>query len=149
MFDEARDLDEPHFSPDGKWISYNADRDGGGMEVYVVPYPPTGERVQVSAAGGVQARWRADGRELFYLTPEGTLMAVEVNIERGFRPGVPTSLFETGLVVDPIRDQYAVTRDGRRFLLAAPADTKDDVPPPQIVIVENWVEELKRLVPVN
>jgi len=119
------------------------------MKVYVVPYPPTGERIQVSASGGVQARWRADGRELFYLTPEGTLMAVAVDTQRGFVPGAQTPLFETGLNVELNRDQYAVSRDGRRFLLAAPADIEGNVEPPRIIVVENWHEELKRLVPAN
>jgi hypothetical protein len=149
VFDEARNLDEPHFSPDGKWIAYNADRDGGGNEVYVVPYPPTGERIQVSAGGGVQARWRADGRELFYLTLDGTLMAVPIDTQRGFSPGVPTPLFETGLNVALNLDQYAVSRDGRRFLLSVPADVAGDVEPTRIIVVENWHEELKRLVPAQ
>jgi serine/threonine protein kinase/Tol biopolymer transport system component len=149
VFDESSDLDEPHFSPDGRWIAYNADRDGGGMEVYVVPYPPTGERIQVSAAGGMQARWRPDGREIFYLTADGTLMAVEVKRQEGLVLGVPIPLFDTGLIVAPNIDQYAVTRDGRRFLVSLPADAKEAVPPPQFVIVQNWFEELKRVVPTN
>jgi eukaryotic-like serine/threonine-protein kinase len=149
VFDVVSDMDEPHFSPDGQWIAYNADRDGGGMEVYVVPYPPTGERIQVSAAGGVQARWRADGREILYLTADGTLMAVEVKRENGFVLGAPTPLFNTGLDAAPNIDQYAITRDGRRFLVSIPADTKAELQPPRIVVVQNWFEELKRLVPTN
>jgi hypothetical protein len=148
VFDEASDLDEPHFSPDGKWIAYNADRDGGSMKVYVVPYPPTGERIQVSTAGGGQARWRADGRELFYLSQDGTLMAVDVKTQgRGFVPGVPTPLFKTDLDVRLNLDQYAVSRDGQRFLLSVPADAEDSAKPRQFIVVENWLEELKRLVP--
>jgi serine/threonine-protein kinase len=150
LFDEAGDLDEPHFSPDGRWIAYNADRDGSGMKVFVVPFPPTGERFQVSSAGGSQARWRGDGRELFYVTPTGTMMAVDVDLRQGLTLGVPRPLFETGLpVVFSSLDQYAVTRDGQRFLVARSADKQDGSDGVQIAVVENWTEELKRLVPVN
>jgi hypothetical protein len=147
VFDQAKELDEPHFSPDGKWIAYNADRDGHGMEVYLVPYPPTGERIQVSAAGGGQARWRGDGRELFYLTPEGTMMAVDVNTQNGVKLGVPKPLFETGLNVNLTLDQYAVPRDGKRFLIPVTVKGEGEAQRPRMVIVENWLEELKRLVP--
>jgi serine/threonine-protein kinase len=150
IFDEARDLDEPHFSPDGKWVAYNADRDGGGVEVFVVPFPSTGARFQVSTGGGFQARWRGDGRELFYLTPAGTMMAVDVDARGGLKLGVPRPLFETGLAnLAPNVDQYAVTRDGQRFLLAVPADPQGGRNGAQIVVVENWFEELKRLVPAD
>ena len=146
-FDRARDLDEPHFSPDGKWIAYNADRDGRGMQVYVVPYPPTGERVQVSPGGGGQPRWRGDGRELFYLDPSGTLMVVGVNTQNGLKLGVPTSLFDTGLNVNLTLDQYALTSDGRRFILPVAAWRDGASQTRRLVVVLNWLEELKRLVP--
>ena len=67
--------DQARYSPDGKWIAYN-DVESRRFEVFVVPFPPTGERWQISTSGGVQPEWRGDGRELFYLDPAGTLMAV-------------------------------------------------------------------------
>jgi Tol biopolymer transport system component len=149
VFDQAGDLDEIHFSPDGKWIAYNANRDNRGWEVYVVPYPPTGERTQISSGGGVQALWRADGRELFYLTLEGTLMSVALNASGRLSPGPPTPLFDTGLTVDPIRDEYAVSRDGKRFLISVPAETEGQTSRPRIVVVQNWISELRRLVPTD
>ena len=150
IFDEANQLDEPHFSPDGKWIAYNANRDDGGMKVYVVPFPPTGERVQVSSAGGGQARWRGDGRELFYLTPTGTMMAVDVDTRAGLKLGVPRPLFESGLPNPNLTlDQYAVTRDGQRFLVSVPARAREGASAATMVVVTNWHEELKRLVPTN
>jgi WD40-like Beta Propeller Repeat len=150
-FDEAPNLDETHFSSDGNWIAYNADRTGSGQEVYAVPSPPTGERVTISVAGGSQPRWRGDGKELFYLSPDGTTMAVAVDTVSGRRssPGTPVPLFETGIVVDPGRDQYAVTRDGQRFLLAVPADQARDAAPGEIIVVLTWEEELKARVPVR
>jgi serine/threonine-protein kinase len=147
-FDQTTNSDEEHFSPDGNWIAYSANRDGRGWEVYVVPYPPTGERTQVSAGGGMQPVWRADGRELYYLTPQGTLMAVPIATEGGFSPGAPVTLFKTALTVDPNRDQYAVSRDGRRFLISVAPESNSGTAA-RVIIVANWFEELKRLVPVN
>jgi hypothetical protein len=149
VFDQAVDLDEIHFSPDEKWIAYNADRSNRGWEVYVVPYPPTGERIQISSGGGVQATWRADGRELFCLTLDGTLMSVAISGAGPLSPGPPTRLFDTGLVVDPIRDQYAPSRDGRRFLISVPAETGSHESQPRVVVVQNWLTELQRLVPTD
>src|SRR6185436_18370187 len=74
---EGTIVDEYHFSPDGRWLAYNSDA-SGRQEIYVSPLPPTGERWQVSPAGGVQARWRADGGELLYIAPEGAMMAVTI-----------------------------------------------------------------------
>jgi serine/threonine protein kinase len=149
VIDRAPDLDEINFSPDGRWVAYNADRERRGWEVYVAPYPPTGERIQISSGGGVQAKWRADGRELFYLTPQGTLMSVAISTAGRFTPGPPTRLFDTGLDVDPIRDQYVPSADGTRFLISAVAEQQGEAARPRFVIVQNWFEELKRLVPVD
>src|SRR6185503_15781114 len=63
-------LDEPRFSPDSKWVVYNAG-DGGRQQVYLVPVPATGERWQLSTDGGAQGRWRADGNAVFYLSASG------------------------------------------------------------------------------
>ena len=78
-------IDEMHFSPDGKWFAYNSD-ESGRNEVYVAPFPPSGERWRVSTAGGVQGRWRADSRELYFLAVDGTLMAAD------FAPGTPPEI---------------------------------------------------------
>ncbi|MDX1390496.1 MAG: hypothetical protein R3344_15010, partial [Acidobacteriota bacterium] len=148
VFDEAVRIDELRFSPDGRWLAYNADRAGSGMEVFVVPCPPTGERVQVSVAGGSQAHWRRDGRELFYLSMEGTLMSVSIDTTSGFSAAAPVPLFDTGILVDTGLDQYAVTGDGQRFLIASPVlDGRNDSTG-RIVVVLDWFEELKRLAPV-
>jgi hypothetical protein len=73
-----------------------------------------------------------------------------VDLRQGLKLGVPRPLFETGLAdVFPNLDQYAVTRDGQRFLVARPVDTQDGSDGPRIVVVENWTEELKRLVPAE
>ena len=144
-------VDELQFSPDGKWIAYHADRAAGGLNVYVVPYLPTGQVYKVSADnGGSQPKWRPDGRELFYLTPDGTLMHVPIETAPAFRAGRPEALFKTGLTVAPGRDQYAVAANGQRFLVAVPVNKSDDTPAPATIdIVLNWFEEVKRLAPAK
>jgi Tol biopolymer transport system component len=145
VFDEAEGLDEAEFSPDGKWIAYNGNH-GGGQEVWVVPFPPTGERIQVSSGGGVQPQWRSDGKELFYLSFTGMLMGVPIDTTTGFRPGIPTTLFETGLAADSGVEQYAVGSNGSRFLFPTPVGASSEA---SLVLIQNWFEELKRLVPTK
>jgi eukaryotic-like serine/threonine-protein kinase len=128
-------VDEARFSPDARWVAYNSD-ENGRREVFVVPFPPTGERHQVSTTGGVQPLWRGDGRELFYLDPTGNLMSVEVTATRTFTNGPPRVLFPTGIAnpSDVIED-YGVTADGQRFLLKLPAATNT---PPQLKLILDW-----------
>jgi eukaryotic-like serine/threonine-protein kinase len=112
------------FSPaDGargpRWIAYTSDETGRN-EIYVRDFPGGSHKWQVSTDGGWQPHWRRDGRELFYLALDGTLMAVPVNVGATFEPGTPQALFATGLRLTPVQtllNQYAVARDGQRFLL--------------------------------
>src|SRR4030095_9293979 len=68
------------FSPDGRWIAYQSD-ESGRVEIYVQPFPGPGRKVRISVSGGVQARWRRDGKELFYLGSDNRLMAVPVQLD--------------------------------------------------------------------
>lgn len=77
-FDESN----PQFSTDGHWIAYNSN-ESGKNEVYVAPFPGPGGKWQVSAAGGTSPRWRPDGKELFYLAPDGRLTAAAVDLKAG------------------------------------------------------------------
>lgn len=112
-------VEEPQVSPDGRWLLY-CGRDSGSWEVYLAPFRREGERVRVSTNGGRQPKWRGDGREVFYVTPRGQLMAVDVKESNG-RPefGLPEPLFNAG-VSSFLYDQYAVTGDGQRFLVITP-----------------------------
>jgi hypothetical protein len=144
VFAEGISLDQSEFSPDGNWIAFNADHFGRGHEVCVVPSPPSGERFQVSSGGGMQPQWRADGRELFYLTPGGALMGVPVETVGRFRPGTPVHLFDTGFPAEFQIEQYGVARDGKRFLVPTPVGAASEG---GLVLVQNWFEEVRARVP--
>jgi Tol biopolymer transport system component len=126
--------DEPRFSPDGRWVAYHATGASGVDQVSVVPFPPTGERWQISGEGGVQPRWSPQGDELFYLDPRGRLMSVKIPGSDPRRAGVPQPLFETALQVSNSFDQLAVaSRD--RFLLRLPFGEDPRVP---VQVVVGW-----------
>lgn len=126
------------FSPDGRWVAYQTN-ESGRFEVVVQPFPDAGGRWQVSTAGGVAPRWRADGKELYFLAPDATMMAVPVTAAgASFDAGTPVALFPTRMVeggtVAANRPQYAVTRDGR-FLINQPVADTTAAP---ITLILNW-----------
>jgi Tol biopolymer transport system component len=112
---------EAQFSPNGKWVAFSAPGSSSPnyFEVFVSPFPGAGGRVQISNGGGAQARWRGDGKELYYIDPDKKLMAVSINATNGkMMAGVPHVLFQTRIVAPRIvLFQYAVSSDGERFLI--------------------------------
>jgi eukaryotic-like serine/threonine-protein kinase len=126
-------------SPDRRWIAYTSD-ESGPSQVYVQPYPATGGRYQVSQNGGTQPRWRGDGKELYFLASDRTLMAVSVEAAREFQAGVPHPLFVTDLTSAAHR--YAVTRDGAKFLAIAPAEQTATQSP--LTVIVNWVASVQK-----
>jgi dipeptidyl aminopeptidase/acylaminoacyl peptidase len=131
------------FSPDGRWMAYTSD-ETGTPEVYVQSFPATGAKWQVSSGSGSDPKWRHDGRELFYIAADGTLMAASVNGSAGtFEAGSPQSLFQTHRAATRgphLFTSYTPDADGRRFLVNALAG---DVRPAPITIVLNWRAGLK------
>jgi Tol biopolymer transport system component/tRNA A-37 threonylcarbamoyl transferase component Bud32 len=115
--------DEPQFSYDGKWLAYTSDESAGMFQVYVISFPGGEQRIPVSKDGGGQPRWREDGKELFFRSPDNGVMAVDIKPGPRIEAGVPHLLF-TGLPStvnrDPTRHQTAVSPDGQRFLLRVP-----------------------------
>ena len=109
-------------SRDGKWFAYESNA-SGSYEIFMRSLSAAGTRVQVSAAGGSQVRWRADGRELFYVAADGLLMAAAVTPGEGAKApelGAPVPLFaaQLGTVPSAVAGaQYVVARDGQRFLV--------------------------------
>src|SRR5580658_2257585 len=107
------------FSPDGKWVAYASD-ESGAWEIYVTSFPSAAGKWQVSRGGGAEPRWRGDGKEIFYIAPNGILMAVPVSSAGTFAAGNPAPLFRTQLraqVSSTDQFSYDVTRDGQRFLV--------------------------------
>jgi len=133
---------EGQFSPDSKWVAL-VSTDSGRPEVFVQSFPDGRSRTQVSTSGGTQVRWSANGNEVFYLAPDGKLMAASVSLN-GATPDVklPVALFQTylatGTNVIGNKPQYAVARDGR-FLL----NTAVESPSAPIVVSINWMQKLR------
>jgi serine/threonine protein kinase len=128
-------------SPDGRWLAF-ASNESGTLEIYVQPFPASGARWQISTNGGAQPAWRSDGKELFYMSGDKKLVAVEVKAGSSFEPGVRKVLFQTrvsGLV--NARNHYTVTKDGQRFLINTLV--QDAASQPYNVML-NWTRTLPR-----
>ena len=127
------------FSPDGRWVAYQSS-ESGRSEIYVQGFPERRGRLLVSAEGGRYPAWRADGKELYWVGPDGTLMAASVELQAaGVRVLRTEALFRL-----PGRDErafYQPSRDGRRFLVYEPEGAPQDRP---MVVVENWAARLGR-----
>ena len=121
-------------SHDDRWIAYTSD-ESGRREVYVRPYPTGDGKWQISVDGGSEPRWRADGRELFFLSPDGHLMAAEIPENAAFDKVRPVPLFATHARRHILRNDYGVSADGSRFLVnnVLPGEART-----RIVVVLNW-----------
>jgi Tol biopolymer transport system component len=112
--------DEPQFSYDGKWLAYTSDESAGMFQVFLISFPGGEQKIQVSKDGGGQPRWRADGKELFFRSPDNGVMAVDIKPGPRIEAGVPHLLFSgsnSAVNRDPRRHQTAVSPDGQRFLM--------------------------------
>jgi Tol biopolymer transport system component len=132
------------FSPDTRWIAYGSD-ESGHREVFVQGFVPDHVpaagilKVQISVAGGDKPHWRRDGKEIYYIAPDGKMMAVPVSsTATTFSPGVPVPLFETPRMVGYV--PYDVAPNGR-FLFTAAEDTNRIS---SITVVLNWWSMLKK-----
>ena len=141
-------------SPDGRWLAYQWDS-SGTREVYVRPFPDVASGLsRVSTAGGTEPLWSRDGRDLFYRAPNGAVMRVPIAPGSTWMAGRPVQVIEArsyalGLPSLPYRT-YDVSLDGQRFLMIKRSEAPAQNPPARrIVVVQNWFEELKRLVPTN
>ncbi|MGH9256171.1 MAG: protein kinase domain-containing protein [Vicinamibacterales bacterium] len=153
-------------SPDGRWLAYESN-ESGQFQIYVRPFPAVnGGRWQISTDGGTRPLWLRSGQELFYLAPAGILMSLRVENGPAWRASTPAKLFEGSSYLFAEVGQglpgrtYDVSLDAKRFLVIK-ADPSDRLaltgaagasarPAEEgLVVVQNWTEELKRLVPVN
>jgi len=129
-------IDDVRFSPDNQWISYTSN-ESGRWEVYLASFPSFAQKRRISTAGGYRAFWKKDGKELFYLTLDGKLVAVDTKPGSTLETGVPKALFQTPLRNFAGTVQYAVARDGKKFLVIEPG--KSD----QVGVVLNWSAALR------
>ena len=134
-FDETSGV----FSPDGQWVAYTSN-EAGQPNVYVQPFLRAGGKYQVSRDGGFQPVWRADGKELFYLGADGTMMAVPIDASGQFDAGVSQALIPT-YALTIISPTYAVTKDGKRFLLNARPQQSSVAP---LTVVVNWPATIQK-----
>ena len=139
-------------SPDGHWLAYASDQ-SGRAEVYVQPYPGLGARHQISVDGGTAPTWSRDGRELFYITALTVggqaavtkMRVVPVQLKPTFTAGTSRTLFQGRYGATTNIRGYDVAPDGRRFLMVQQKD-RPGVRLADMIIVQNWVEELKQKV---
>jgi eukaryotic-like serine/threonine-protein kinase len=135
LLEVAGTISEAVFSPDGKWLAYDSD-ETGRREVYVVPFPEANRKIAISSGGGNTPRWSPDGKELFFLTNDGTLMSASLMAGKNeLKVGKTQALFKTSGML------YDVAPDGKRFLLYKEAE---DQPASSITVISNWSKILQK-----
>jgi eukaryotic-like serine/threonine-protein kinase len=137
-------------SPDGHWLAYQSDG-SDQFQISVRPFPNVnGGHWTISPSGGTQPVWARSGKELFYLDATNAVTAVPIHTTPTFGAGTPTRLFDRRYYAYPLQRAYDVSPDGQRFLMITHTASGAQSPAPaSIVVVLNWVEELKRLVPLK
>jgi Tol biopolymer transport system component len=126
------------FSPDGRWVAYTSDV-SGASEVYVRPFRESGATWRVSNRGGQTPAWKGDGREIYYLAPDGMLMAARVTGATPFQTETAAPLFKVA-VPEYLDTQYDVFADGQRFLVNQQISSKEE----PINVLVNWAAALKK-----
>jgi serine/threonine-protein kinase len=141
-------------SPDGRWLAYESNA-SGRLEIYVRSFPQVdGGQSLVSTSGGSRPLWARDGRELFYLSEDGTLMSVPVEQTSTWKAGTPRQVLQTAYFPAAVAGfnyrPYDISPDGKRFLMIKQlAETEPRPGQRGIMVVTNWLDEVKRLVPAN
>ena len=140
---------EPALSPDGRWLAYSSN-ETGSYEVFVRPLPNVNStRVRVSRDGGLRPLWARSGRELFFVDEDRGLIAAQFDPASG-QVLAQETLFSipVGYFVAAGRDFYDITSDDQRFLMVRPYQGEGEAAATEVIVVENFFEELKERVPV-
>jgi eukaryotic-like serine/threonine-protein kinase len=139
----------PAVSPEGRWMAYDSNV-SGREEIYIERYPELGNRQQISTDGGRVPVWSRDGRELFFSSLDGRLMfAVPVQSGTTLVAGRPQVLFELAMVASLSFRPYDIAPDGRFLIIRSGQAEAGGGTASNLIVVQNWSEELKRLVPVK
>jgi Tol biopolymer transport system component len=142
-------VSQGRFSPDDHFVAYTSNASGRG-EIYVRPFPVSSDgKWLVSKGGGVQPRWRRDGKELFYISPDSKMMAVDISTAPTFYAGPPKSLFQApisggGMAAVSNVTRYDVTSDGKKFLMSSVPSEANGGEAAPITVVLNWQMLLKK-----
>ena len=138
---------QPRLSPDGRWLAYTTN-ESGTFQIVVRTFPdPSKGEWQVTAKGGVEPKWRRDGRELYFIGLDAKLMAVPIKAANVFDPGQPAPLFQTPFRVpgNPTLSYYDVPADGQQFLMITPVGSPSgETNSPPITAVVNWTAALRK-----
>jgi Tol biopolymer transport system component len=133
------------FSPDSHWIAYEESAGNGRKDVFVRSFPPgSGQPYQISLNGGSFAKWSSDGTEIFFVAPNGTMMAAPIDATRQSELALPTppqALFKMPPLASLAGRPYDVSSDGKRILVNLPVEGAAPAP---ITVVVNWVATLQQ-----
>lgn len=126
----------PRISPDGRWIAYESNQSGGQLGVHIESFPQPGIKIQISSSGGMRPRWKADSKELFYVTPDDPPIVTASLQSDGASLAVKASvpLFATRMHSTGLGRNYSVSADGR-FLINVAAGEQAPAP---ITVIHNW-----------
>jgi serine/threonine protein kinase len=134
------DAFDPRISPDCKWVAYLSE-EPGQPQIYITSFPDGKRRYQATTAGGSNPRWRADGKELFFMSPDLKLSVVSIEANgQELRLGSPRMLFAPHGIANRL-SPYDVQGDGQRFLVSGSAEPISQA---RVTLVVNWDAELKK-----
>jgi Tol biopolymer transport system component len=139
LYESGFTVDEPAISPEGKWVAYGSD-ESGRWEVYTARFPEWTSRRQVSPAGGMQPHWRADGRQIVYVTGEGKLMSLDIKPGADLEAGAPVELFNSGIRSNGTVEQFSMSPDGTKFYIPVPVEEGEK---PMTVVLNWWAGHRK------
>jgi serine/threonine-protein kinase len=140
---KSSSLAEPMFSPDGHWIAYSS-ADSGPPQVYVVPFPQSGGKWQISTDGGAEPRWSKTGHELFYSKGQQVFTVSYLVDKNSFVASKPQPLFD-GIAMRFPYTAFDVSADGQHFV-AFQFEGGKKIERTELTVVVNWLDEVRRQV---